>query len=90
MDKQQGYFSITKLCNAVYLFNIYGSIDFTALMNILIFLIKYFRDTFTTKCFKILKEFYGRQGFLHKNVNKICRMKIIEYNFLPLQCFILN
>ena len=39
MDKQQGYFSITKLCNVVCLFNIYGSIVFTALMNILIFLI---------------------------------------------------
>lgn len=38
-DKQQGYFSITKLCNVVCLFNVYGSIVFTALMNILIFLI---------------------------------------------------
>lgn len=61
------------------LFNIYGSTVFTALMNILIFLIV--SDAFTTKCFKILKEFYRRQGFSHKYVNKIYRMKITEYNF---------
>lgn len=67
MDKQLWEIFFYHKSTQCSLFNIYGSIVFTALMNILIVFIV--SDTlYNKKCFKILKEFYRRQGF-HINMS---------------------